>query len=107
MFGLKAALASFVRLSTVLVGEETLPDDLAAAYQPDGERLPAEQAPMVRQWASQLYFIASQEMLHLAQAWNLLAALGGTPYYLRPNFPQNTKYCPLHLKLAFEPYGEA
>jgi Ferritin-like len=70
-------------------------------------RLPAEQAPMVRQWASQLYFIASQEMLHLAQAWNLLSALGGTPYYLRPNFPQNTKYYPLHLKLALEPYGEA
>ncbi|MEA3108093.1 MAG: hypothetical protein QOI88_2698 [Gammaproteobacteria bacterium] len=74
--------------------------------QPDG-RLPAEQAPMVRQWASQLYFIAAQEMLHLAQAWNLLTALGGTPYYLRPNFPQNTKYYPLHLKLVLEPYGEA
>jgi hypothetical protein len=74
--------------------------------QPDAG-LPPEQAPLVRQWASQLYFIASQEMLHLAQAWNLLSALGGTPYYLRPNFPQNTKYYPLHLKLALEPYGEA
>jgi len=75
--------------------------------QPDGDRLPADQAPMVRQWASQLYFIASQEMLHLAQAWNLLIALGGTPYYLRPNFPQSTKYYPMHMKLAAEPYGES
>lgn len=80
---------------------------MSLKLQPDGERLPAEQAPMVRQWASQLYFIASQEMLHLAQAWNLLTALGGTPYYLRPNFPQNTKYYPLHLKLSLEPYGES
>jgi hypothetical protein len=46
-------------------------------------------------------------MLHLAQAWNLLTALGGTPYYLRPNFPQDTKYYPIHMRLALEPYGEA
>jgi len=74
--------------------------------QPDGKKLPGDQLPQVRQWASQVYFVASQEMLHLAQAWNLLTALGGTPYYLRPNFPQNTKYYPLHMRLALEPYGE-
>jgi len=74
--------------------------------EPDGERLPAEHAPLVRQWAAQVYFVASQEMLHLAQAWNLLTALGGTLYYPRPNFPQNTKYYPLHMRLALEPYGE-
>lgn len=32
MFDVKSALASFVRLSAVLVGEENLPDDLAAMY---------------------------------------------------------------------------
>ena len=32
IFDVKAALASFVRLSTALVGEEHLPDDLAAIY---------------------------------------------------------------------------
>lgn len=73
---------------------------------PDGDRLTAEQMPLVWQWAAQLYFVASQEMLHLAQAWNLITALGGTPYYLRPNFPQTSKYYPLHLRLALEPYGE-
>ena len=78
---------------------------MSLRQQPDGRKLPAEQLPQVRQWASQVYFIASQEMLHLAQAWNLLTALGGTPYYLRPNFPQNTKYYPLHMRLALEPYG--
>src|SRR6266851_4499582 len=74
--------------------------------EPEGRRLPPQQALLVRQWAAQVYFVASQEMLHLAQAWNLLTALGGTPYYLRPNFPQNTKYYPLHMRLALEPYGE-
>ena len=72
---------------------------------PDEESLPAAQLPLVRQWASQVYFVASQEMLHLAQAWNLLTALGGTPYYLRPNFPQGTHYYPLHRRLALEAYG--
>jgi hypothetical protein len=75
--------------------------------EPAGQQLLPEQAILVRQWASQVYFVASQEMLHLAQAWNLLTALGGTPYYLRPNFPQDTKYYPLHMRLALEPYGEA
>lgn len=64
-----------------------------------------QQLQLVRKWAAQIYFVASQEMLHLAQAWNLLAAIGGTPYYLRPNFPQGTKYYPLHLSLALEPFG--
>jgi hypothetical protein len=32
MFGMPTALLSFVRLSTVLVGGENLPDDLVAVY---------------------------------------------------------------------------
>lgn len=59
----------------------------------------------IRDWASQLYFIASQEMLHLALVWNVTTAIGGTPYYLRPNFPQNTKYYPLHVPIELEPFG--
>ena len=74
---------------------------------PVGQEVPPDKVLLVRQWAAQIYFVASQEMLHLAQAWNLLTALGGTPYYLRPNFPQDTKYYPLHMRLALEPYGEA
>jgi hypothetical protein len=38
------------------------------------------QLQRVRLWAAQLYFIAAQEMLHLAQVWNLQAAIGGAPY---------------------------
>jgi Ferritin-like len=74
---------------------------------PIGHELQPEDMLLVKKWAAQIYFVASQEMLHLAQAWNLLTALGGTPYYLRPNFPQDTKYYPLHMRLALEPYGES
>jgi hypothetical protein len=44
--------------------------------EPSGRELSPGQVLLVRQWASQVYFVASQEMLHLAQAWNLLVALG-------------------------------
>ena len=79
---------------------------MSLRQEPAGRKLPADKLPLIRQWGAQVYFIASQEMLHLAQAWNLLTAIGGTPYYLRPNFPQNSRYYPLHLGLALEPYGE-
>jgi hypothetical protein len=65
------------------------------------------QQQMVRQWAAQLYFVAAQEMLHLGQAWNLLAAVGGVPYHARPNFPQGGRYYPLHVPLQAERFGLA
>lgn len=65
-----------------------------------------DQLQYARRWAGQLYFIASQEMFHLSQAWNLLTALGGTPYYGRPNFPQGHRYYPIDLPLVLEPFGE-
>lgn len=65
-----------------------------------------EQARKAKFWASQIFFVASQEMLHLAQAWNLLTAIGGTPYCLRPNLPQNSRYYPLRARIALEPFGE-
>lgn len=64
-----------------------------------------DQLQKVRLWAAQIYFVASEEMLHLAQAWNLLAAVGGTPYYMRPNFPQGSKYYSINAPLELEPFG--
>lgn len=64
-----------------------------------------EEQQKVRRWAAQLYFIASQEMLHLTLVWNLTTAIGGTPYYLRPNFPQDSKYYPINVPVELEPFG--
>jgi hypothetical protein len=86
-------------LCSYLYSAFTIKQDLA-----EGD-LTWQQLQMVRKWAAQIYFVASQEMLHLSQAWNLLAAIGGTPYYLRPNFPQGSKYYPLNLPLKLERFG--
>ena len=64
------------------------------------------QQQKVRRWAAQIYAVAAEEMLHLAQAWNMLAAIGGTPYYSRPNFPQPATYYDLNLPLALTPFSE-
>jgi hypothetical protein len=69
------------------------------------EGISLAQLQIIRKWAGQLFFIASQEMLHLSQAWNLLKAIGGTPYYFRPNFPQPSKYFPFHIPLKLEPFS--
>ena len=73
---------------------------------PEEGGLDAEQARLAKFWASQIFFIAGQEMLHLAQAWNLLSAIGGAPYALRPNLPQKSRYYPLHAPIMLEPFGE-
>lgn len=65
-----------------------------------------QQLHMVKKWAAQIYLVAAQEMFHLSQAWNLLNAIGGSPYYFRPNFPQPSNYYPLKLPLALNPFDE-
>lgn len=64
-----------------------------------------KQLQAARLWASEIYMVAAEEMLHLAQAWNILSAVGGSPYYLRPNFPQRRSYYGFDLPLALERFG--
>jgi hypothetical protein len=66
-----------------------------------------EQQQRIRLWAAQIYAVAAEEMLHLATVWNLLASVGGTPYYYRPSFPVGAKYYRLHLPLQLQPFGSA
>jgi hypothetical protein len=64
------------------------------------EGLDWQSQQMARQWASRVYHIAAQEMLHLAQAWNILTATGGSAYYDRPVFPQPARVFPLKVALS-------
>ncbi|WP_165226242.1 ferritin-like domain-containing protein [Aquisphaera insulae] len=64
-----------------------------------------DQQQKVRLWAAQIHQVAAEEMLHLASAWNLQAAIGGVPWYGRPNFPQSSDYYPLHLPLEALPFS--
>lgn len=48
----------------------------------------------VRSWAASIFFVAAQEMMHLAQASNLLLSIGGAPHLARPDFPQPAGHYP-------------
>ncbi len=65
------------------------------------------QQQIARRWASRVYHIAAQEMLHLAQAWNLMRAFGGSPYYDRPPFPQPARHFSLNVALSLRRFDEA
>ncbi len=70
------------------------------------EGLTAEQLEAVRRWERVITGVAVQEMLHLAQASNLLTAIGGMPHFRRPNFPQRARYYPPEVQLALMPFSE-
>ncbi len=63
-----------------------------------------QQQQCVRRWSAQIYFVASQEMLHLAQAWNLLAAVGGAPWIQRGAFPLEV---PVVKEVRLEAFSDA
>ena len=65
-----------------------------------------QQQQLLREWASRIYHIAAQEMLHLGQAWNLITALGGSPYIRRPSFPQPAKWFPLPVALSLRRFDK-
>jgi len=70
------------------------------------EGLTPEQLDAVRRWERVITGVAVQEMLHLAQASNLLTAIGGMPHFRRPNLPQRAKFYPPEIQLALLPFGE-
>jgi hypothetical protein len=70
------------------------------------EGLTAEQLQAVQRWERVITGVAVQEMLHLAQASNLLTAIGGMPHFRRPNFPQRARYYPAEVQLALMPFSE-
>ena len=63
------------------------------------------QQQLARRWAADLFAIAAEEMLHFAQVWNLLAAVGGNPYYWRPAFPVLSNYYPTDLPIELTPFN--
>ncbi|MCC7478453.1 hypothetical protein IT575_08310 [bacterium] len=115
-----AAAAPFPRPSAVPANRSQLISLLAAAceiehsvsciylyaasslktWESDG--LPADKRALVSAWSAELHRIAREEMYHLVQGWNLLTAVGGTPYCLHPNFPQGADFTPVGVPLMLE-----
>ena len=52
------------------------------------EGVSEEDLELIRQWEARILAIARDEMAHLATACNLITAIGGSPDFNRPNFPQ-------------------
>src|SRR5437764_2361124 len=70
------------------------------------EGLTAAQVEAVRRWERIISGVATQEMLHLALASNLLTAIGASPHLSRPNLPQRARYYPPGVQLALLPFSE-
>jgi hypothetical protein len=72
----------------------------------ENEGLTAQQLSTVGRWDRALSAVAVQEMLHLALVNNVLSAVGGSPSFDRPNFPQRSKYFPSAVQMVLLPFGE-
>jgi hypothetical protein len=70
------------------------------------EGLSTEQLAKVAAWETVIVDVTKQEMLHLALATNLLAAIGAAPHLHRPNFPILSRWYPPGVQLALVPFGE-
>jgi len=64
------------------------------------EGISVEQVEKVREWGGAILGVARQEMAHLGTVCNLLTAVGGSPRFGRPNFPQAMEhYYPFDFQL--------
>ena len=70
------------------------------------EGLDERQMRHVDSWRRTVYEVAGQEMLHLAQVNNLLAAVGAAPRVARPNLPATGRHFPPAVRFALVPFGE-
>ena len=52
------------------------------------EGITGSQQEIIRKWESQILTVAREEMAHLGTVCNLVSAIGGSPHFRRPNFPQ-------------------
>lgn len=63
------------------------------------EGLTAPQSAAARRWEGIILGVAVEEMGHLGTVTNLLAAIGESAWFKRPNFPQQTGYYPFPFDL--------
>lgn len=70
------------------------------------EGLTAGQLAAAERWRSTILAVATQEMMHLAIACNLLSSIGVSPHLSRPNLPQPALHYPSGVRLELLPFGE-
>jgi hypothetical protein len=72
----------------------------------ESEDISSEELETVRRWEGVIDTVAVQEMTHLALVNNMLVAIGASPYFQHPNFPQPSRYFSPNIRLALVPFGE-
>jgi hypothetical protein len=72
----------------------------------ESEGINSHELEMVRRWEGVIDTVAVQEMTHLALVNNMLVAIGASPYFQHPNFPQPSRYFSPNIRLALVPFGE-
>ena len=70
------------------------------------EGVDERQLQAIEKWRKIVAGVATEEMLHLALANNLLSAIGAAPRVGRPNLPQAGRYYPPGVELALVPFSE-
>lgn len=71
------------------------------------DELPPEHAAIVAGWRKTLIEVATEEMAHLANVWNITSALGGTPHFGRTNFPLDAGLLPASIVVKLAPFSRA
>jgi hypothetical protein len=78
--------------------------DFQIARQDPGRKLSDQQVSLMmsatQRWATQIYWVARQEMEHLGIATNLLSAIGERPYLHHGNYPDPVLGKLLHIDMA-------
>src|SRR5215813_1987091 len=64
------------------------------------EGLTADELDAVGRWRRVISHVATEEMLHLALAQNLLVAIGAAPHLDRPNLPSPARHYPAGVNLT-------
>jgi CDGSH-type Zn-finger protein/uncharacterized Fe-S cluster protein YjdI len=73
----------------------------------EAEGLSSAEAIAVARWRSEIIRVAIEEMGHLANVWNITAALGGSPRFGRGNFPLDPGMLPAGIVVRLAPFNEA
>jgi CDGSH-type Zn-finger protein/uncharacterized Fe-S cluster protein YjdI len=71
------------------------------------EGLTAEQLEAVTRWRRSILQVATEEMGHLMEVWNITVALGGAPRVGRSNFPLDPGYLPAGVVVKLAPFNMA
>jgi CDGSH-type Zn-finger protein/uncharacterized Fe-S cluster protein YjdI len=71
------------------------------------EGVTAQELEAIDRWRGKIRSVALEEMVHLTLVNNLLAALGASPNFGRPDFPVPPGHFPAHVVLALAPFNEA